>query len=119
MTSIIVLLVLDISLCFGYTYNADNSKRWCDVEWYFLSEDSFSNSVILNNISDSSLMDCYMSCEVMEVCGGAAFRAPNQCLLINETAVPLNAVNKTKSRNATTDLMITEVNRLDGQKGIT
>ena len=106
---IIALLLINICSCFDYTYNEAKNARWCDVDWYFLGEDSWNNSVVMKNISNSSRMDCYMSCDVMEGCGGAAIRESDECLLINETAIPLNTVNRAKKRNATTDLMITEV----------
>ena len=109
MTPMLVLLVLSISSCFGYThfsYNEDSSNRWCYVKWQYIGEDNLNSSVLLEEISGSSLLSCYMSCDVTEDCGAAAFRQPDECLLIKETAKTLN---KTTNRNSPTDLMITEV----------
>ena len=107
LTQIFVLLFINLFRCFGYTYNEDGGKRWCDVKWQYIGEDNLNSSVLLEQISGSSLMSCYMSCDVTEDCGAAAFRQPDECLLIKDTATSLN---KTTERNSLTDLMITEVN---------
>ena len=110
MTPILVLFILSISSCFGYIYNEDRSLRYCKVTWKVIGEDILNSSVVLKKISGSSPVSCYMSCDVTDDCGAAAFRQPDECLLINKTSLPLYTDNILSERNTSSDLKITKVN---------
>ena len=109
MALIIILLLINILSCFGYTYDKTNHQRYCYVKWHSISEDNLNDTMIMKKIPDSSRMDCYTKCDWTENCGAAALNQTKECLLINETAIPLN---KTTEKVSPKDLLVTEVSSI-------